>query len=95
MIPAATELRSPTKDKPSAVMKKPIAHTAVTLERKVTAPRPPKALVAAPPPKAAPMPASFPGCRRITKIMKTHKRTWTIETKINMAWTAPKKEAAP
>jgi hypothetical protein len=60
MLPA-TDLRRPTKERPSEVMKKAIAQTAVTLPRKVTAPRPPNALVAAPPPKAAPMPASFPG----------------------------------
>jgi len=38
-------------------------------------PEPRKAVVAAPPPNAAPMPASFPGCRRITRIMNTHSTT--------------------
>lgn len=70
----AAVVLSPTNDKPSEVRKKAIAETAVTLPKKVTAPRPPNAVVAAPPPSAAPMPASFPGCRRITKIMKTHSR---------------------
>jgi hypothetical protein len=31
------------------------------------------------------MPASFPGCRRITAIMKMHRKTWTMVTKVNMA----------
>src|SRR5262249_45400202 len=79
-----TELRTPTKDSPSDVRKNRPAHTAVSLLRNVTAPRPPKAEVAAPPPSAAPMPASFPGWRRMTKIMKTHSRTWMAVKKTSM-----------
>jgi len=73
--PCTTERLSPTSDSPSEVEKKATAQTAVSLPRKVTAPRPPKAVVAAPPPSAEPMPASFPGCSRMTRIMKTHSRT--------------------
>jgi hypothetical protein len=73
--PAATEPLIPTKDKPSEVRKKIPAHTAVSLLRNVTAPRPPKALVAAPPPSAEPIPASLPGWSRITNIMKMQTRT--------------------
>jgi len=82
--PETTEVRRPTKDRPSEVRKNRPAHTAVTLERNVTAPRPPKALVAAPPPRAAPIPASLPGCSRMTKIMNTHSRTCTIVKKVSI-----------
>jgi hypothetical protein len=75
-MPLVTELRTPTKERPSEVRKKSPAQIAVSLLRKVTAPRPPNAEVAAPPPRAAPIPASFPGWRRMTKIMKTHSTTW-------------------
>jgi hypothetical protein len=81
---AATDVLIPWKDRASEVRKKRPAQTAVTRLRKVTAPRPPKALVAAPPPRAAPMPASFPGWRRMTKIMKTHRRTWTAVKKASI-----------
>jgi hypothetical protein len=60
------------------------AQTAVTLDRNVTAPRPPNAEVAAPPPSAAPMPASFPGWRRITNTMNTHSTTWMMVKKVSM-----------
>ncbi len=61
MMDDVTERRMPTKESPSEVRKKSAAQMAVSLLRKVTAPRPPKADVAAPPPRAAPIPASFPG----------------------------------
>ena len=84
-----TEPRTPTNDRPSDVRKNSPAQTAVSLLRKVTAPRPPNADVAAPPPSAAPIPASFPGWRRITKIMKTQSRTWMTVKKATMRGRAP------
>ena len=86
---AVTEPRTPTNDRPSDVRKNSPAHTAVSLLRKVTAPRPPNADVAAPPPSAAPIPASFPGWRRITKIMKMQSRTWTMVKKTTMRGRGP------
>jgi hypothetical protein len=74
---AATDVLIPWKDRVSEVIKKRPAQMAVTRLRKVTAPLPPNALVAAPPPSAAPIPASLPGWRRMTKIMNTQRRTWT------------------
>ena len=56
----------------SEVIMKMIAQTVVTLERKVTDPRPPKAVFAPPPPPAnAAIPSAFPGWSRITKMRKT------------------------
>ena len=83
-IAEVTERRIPTKERPSEVKKKRAAQMAVNLLKKVTAPRPPNALVAAPPPRAAPIPASFPGCSKMTKIMNTQRKTCTIVTKVSM-----------
>jgi hypothetical protein len=81
---AATDVFIPWKERASEVRKNSAAQTAVTRLRKVTAPRPPKALVAAPPPSAAPIPASFPGWRRMTNIMNTQRKTWRMVRSTSM-----------
>jgi hypothetical protein len=87
-----TDPRIPTNDNPNEVRKKSAAHAAVSLLRNVTAPRPPNAEVAAPPPSAAPIPASFPGWRRITKIMKTQSSTWMMVKKVSIEERFPAEE---
>ena len=61
-----------------------MAQTVVTLERKVTDPRPPKTVFAPPPPAKAAIASPFPGCRRMTKMRKTLTTTWTVTMKANM-----------
>jgi hypothetical protein len=96
----ATDDLNPTNDNPSDVRKNNPAQIVVTFDRNVTAPRPPNAEVAAPPPSAAPMPASFPGWRRITNTMKMQSRMWRMVKKVSMSpgflhSTRPHRKALP
>ncbi len=65
---------------------KMIAQTVVTLERKVTDPRPPKTVFEPPPPPPArpAMASPFPGWRRMTKIRKILTTTWSVMMNANM-----------
>src|SRR5437016_8527601 len=69
----------------SEVIMKTMAQIAVTLLRNVTDPRPPKTVLAEPPPPAkAAIASPFPGCSRMTKMRKTLTMTWMVMMKANM-----------
>ncbi len=56
--------------------------------RNVAEPRPPKAEEDVPPPMPA-MPPSFPGWRRITRIMKIETNTWMMTRTVCMRFLEP------
>jgi hypothetical protein len=67
----------------SEVIMKIVAVTAVSLPRNVLAPRAPK-MVWLDPPKAAPISAPFPDCRRITPTMMKATSTWRMIRAVNI-----------
>ena len=67
----------PRKVNPSEVTMKRMAATAVNLARNGAAPVEPKT-VWLEPPKAAPMPAPLPCCKRTIKIKASETMTWTM-----------------